>query len=280
MEKYEILEQISDLTYKVARKSNNAFFALKTISYIGLSKAEKKRIVDTINTLIQLHCVNTVRYHNCIVDSDKGTLNLITDFYEGGNLEQLIRKHVESQQPFDEEQIWSIAADIALALYECHNNKHQKIIHGALTPDHILFDSEGNARIGCFSLDRCMSGDTEHDLTDLGKLIFEMATLSKAEPGHHSFQSKLKSTSEGISEVVPLLLGLSPSKFTLLNFLEFPEVALKVLEKKVKLETAFYEQEKAKYLALEASFKQKDKIVASQDANISFNENEPANKLF
>lgn len=264
MNNYEIVEPLSSSTSKAIRKSDQKVFALKKITYIGLSKAEKKRIVDTINTMIQIRCANVIRYHNCIVDSENGTLNLLTDFCEGGSLKDLISRHAETRRPIDEERIWSIVTDIGLALYECHNHKSQPVAHGALTPEHVFLTSADSAAIGCFSLNSCQSVDMEQDLTDLGKIIFEMATFSKAEGGHHIIHSKLKGVSEGIREVVLKLLSPSSPKFTLVNFLEFPEVALKVLEKKLKIETAFYELEKAKYNALEERISRKGKNLSSQ----------------
>ena len=268
MQNYTTLENISSTISKVLRVKDNKVFVRKTIVYVGLSKTEKKKIVDTINTLIQLRSTNVVRYHNCIVDSDEGTLNLFTDYCEGGSLASLIKKHNESRKPFDEEQIWSIATDIALALYDCHSHKPQPITHGQLNAEHVFIDADGAAKIGCFSLDSCNSSDFEKDVTDLGRLIFEMATLSKPEIGHHSFQHKLRNAGEGIRDVCTKILAPNGQKFTLMNFLEFPEVALKVLEKKLTVETAIYEQEKAKYLQMEDNLNRREKNLGNHAIKI------------
>lgn len=265
MQNFEIVEQLSTSTYKVIRITDKKILSLKKISYVGLSKTEKKKIVDTINTMIQFHCSNIVRYHNCVVDSENGTLNLLTDFIEGGTIKDLIYRHVESRKPIDEERIWSIATDIALALYECHNHKPQPIVHGSLTPNHIFLDSADSAKIGCFSLNLCQETDAEQDLCELGKNIFEMATLTKFDGNQHAFYNKLKGLGEGIREVLSKLLIPASTKFTLVDFLEFPEVALKVLEKKLRIETAFYEQEKAKYLALENNINKREKIISNYE---------------
>ncbi|KAK8894363.1 hypothetical protein M9Y10_022798 [Tritrichomonas musculus] len=265
MQNYEIVEQLSSSTYKAIRATDQRVLALKKISYVGLSKPDKKKIVDTINTMIQFHCTNVVRYHNCVVDAENGTLNLLTEYIEGGTIQDLINRHAESKRPIDEERIWSIATDIALALYECHTHKPQPIAHGSLTPDHIFLDSADSAKIGCFSLNSCQSVDVEQDLNDLGKNIFEMATLTKYDGNHHTFLNKLKGVGEGIREVLIKLLSPAGPKFTLVKFLEFPEVALKVLEKKLRIETAFYEQEKAKYLALEDSLNKREKALSNQE---------------
>lgn len=272
MQNYEIVEQLSSSTYKVVRKADQRVLTLKKISYVGLSKTKKKSIVDMINNMIQFRCNNVVRYHNCIVDSENGTLNLFADFVEGGTIKDLISRHVESKRPIDEERIWSIATDIALALYECHNHKPQPISHGSLSTEHVLLESASSAKIGCFSLNACQSIDIEKDISDLGKIIFEMATLSKIDENQHSFQYKLKGLSEGMSEVLMRFFSPLEQKFSLVGFLEFPEVALKVLEKKLKIETAFYEQEKAKYLLLENNLNKKEKAPTNHDEQDSIQE--------
>ena len=141
------------------------------------------------------------------------------------------------------------------------------ISHGSLSPDHIFLDSADSAKIGCFSLNSCHNIDVDQDLNDLGKIIFEMATLSKFDGNQHSFQYKLKGLSEGIREVLIKLISPDGQKFSLVNFLEFPEVAIKVLEKKLKIETALYEQEKAKYIALEEKLIKREKVYSNQEVH-------------
>lgn len=272
MQNYEILEQLSTSTYKAIRISDQKVFVLKKISYIGLSKIEKERIVNTINTMIQLRCNNVVRYHNCVVDSENGTLNLFTSFIEGGTIRDLVLRHIKTKNPIDEDRIWSISTDIALALYECHNHKPLPISHGSLSPDHIFLDSADSAKIGCFSLNSCQNIDVDQDLNDLAKIIFEMATLSKFDGNQHSFHYKLKGLSEGIREVLIKLISPDGQKFSLVDFLEFPEVAIKVLEKKLKIETALYEQEKAKYIALEEKLIKREKVYSNQEAHDTIQE--------
>lgn len=267
MKGFDILDRLSasaegNIVVKAKRQSDGTLFAVKQISYAEIPKADRTRVVDTTNTLIQLsrRTPEIVRYHNTQVDSEVGKIYLIMDYFENGSLEKLIR---QSRKPIDTEQIWSIATDVALALYECHNNKPLSLAHGALTADHIFLARDGSAKIGCFSLNSCASVDKQKDLTDLGILIYRMATLGSYESKRQisMSDSTFRHLDEGLRNILIGLLNPAHSdeKFTLLNVLEFPEVALKVLEKKIKVESELYEQEKQRYLAKEEDLKLREK---------------------
>jgi serine/threonine protein kinase len=236
---------------------------MKKISYVNIPKADRKRIVDTTNALIQLsrRCPEVVRYHNTVVDSENGTLNLLTDYCENGSLEKLIKDLRDRKIAIETERIWSITAEISLVLYECHSSNPVRIAHGALTPDHVFFDAEGSIRIGCFSLTSCLEVDKEKDLIDLGILVYEMATLSRFTSKSQISPSKLRGIDEGLRNLIIGLLNPlhADGKFTLLNVLEYPEVALKVLQKKLKIETEIYQHEKLRFSAIEDDLRNREK---------------------
>ncbi|KAH0788226.1 putative never in mitosis A-related kinase [Histomonas meleagridis] len=259
MEGYKIIKPLSNKgschTFQVQRLRDNSIFVMKKINYVGLSKSEKIRIVETVNTLTQIRFPGIIRYHNCVVDHDQGTLNLIVDYCPNGTLRSFISNAAETKKPIPEDKIWDIVSSIALSLYECHYHKSHPIAHGSLTSRHVFFDSENNVKIADFSLSNCQEVDKAKDLTDLGIIIYEMATLSNFEETRHISQTKIRMLSEGLREIINNLLSSHSSKFSLLNVLEFPEIALKILEKKIKIEKAIYEQEKAKYELLEQRVK-------------------------
>ena len=272
MKGYEVLDRLSaspdgNIVFKAKRQSDGTVFAVKQISYAEIPKSDRTRVVDTTNTLIQLsrRTPEIVRYHNTQVDSELGKIYLIMDYFEAGSLEKLIR---QSRKPIDTEQIWSIATDIALALYECHNNKPVSLAHGALSADHVFLDRDGSAKIGCFSLNSCAAVDKQKDLTDLGVLIYRMATLSPYESKRQisTSDSTFRHLDEGLRNILVGLLNPAHSdeRFTLLNVLEFPEIALKVLEKKIKLESEMYEQEKQRFLAKEQELQVREKRLTAE----------------
>jgi serine/threonine protein kinase len=244
---------------------------MKKISYVSLSKPNKKRIVDTTNHLIRLsvRSPGLVRYHNTQVDSEVGTIHLFMEYFPEGSLEKLIRESQESRHPIDVDRIWSIATDIALALYECHSSPEGALAHGALTADHVFIDADGAARIGCFSLNTCLEVDKDKDLDDLGVLVYEMATLSPFVSKREITGSRLRHIDEGLRNLIVRLLNPArpDEKFTLLNVLEYPEIALKVLQKKLKIETDMYEQEKQRYMALKDDVQNREKRAAVETSD-------------
>jgi hypothetical protein len=181
----------------------------------------------------------------------------------------MVRESRESRRPIEVDRIWSIATDIALALYECHANPEGPLAHGALTADHVFLDADGAARIGCFSLNTCLEVDKDKDLDDLGVLVYEMATLTPFVSKREISASRLRHVDEGLrSLIVGLLNPARPDeKFALINVLEYPEIALKVLQKKLKIETEMYEQEKQKYTALKEDVQNREKRIAVETSD-------------
>jgi hypothetical protein len=269
MNQYEVIAPLlpaaHDQMFRVRRTRDGKTFAMKKVSYTSIPKCERKRLVDTTNHLIQLTGTSTglVRYHNTQVDNEAGTLNLIMEFCPNGSLERLIADAKQARRPIDTDKIWSIATDVALALYDLHNNPQAPLAHGQLTADHVLFDAEDKVKIGCFSLNSCFDVDKDKDLSDLGVLLYEMATLSTFVSKREVTASRLRAVDEGLRELIIALLNPvhGGSQFGLLHVLEFPEVALNVLQKKLKIETEIYEQEKRRYAALKEDLANREKRV-------------------
>jgi hypothetical protein len=267
MAQYEVIGPLSPSAhggmFRVRRSRDGKTFAMKKVTYTTIPKSERKRVVDTTNSLIQLTatCTGLVRYHNTQVDSEAGTLDLVMDFFPNGSLERVITDARDTRKPIGTDKIWSIATDIALALYDLHTNAQAPLAHGQLTADHIFFDSDGRVKIGCFSLNSCFDVDKEKDLNDFGALVYEMATLSPFVSKRDVSAARLRGVDEGIRE---LLIGLlNPvqidGKMTLLNILEFPEIALNVLQKKLQIETEIYEQEKRRYASMKEDMLNREK---------------------
>jgi serine/threonine protein kinase len=275
MKKYEILEPLSHAagckTFRAKRLKDGATVVAKKISYVGLPMAQKKIMVDKSNLLIQLsrYCTGLVKYHTAVVDSENGTLVLIMDYHPNGSVQKIIQQ--ASHEPLSTDKIWSIITDVGLALYECHNAKPEPLTHGALCPEHVFIDNDGSAVIGCFSLDSHFSVDKEKDIADLGALLFQLATLQPFTSKRQVSLTKLKDIDEGMRTLIINMLNPTHSveHFTLLNFLEFPEVALRVLEKKLKIEREIYEQEKRACTALEEDLLKREKRINAEGISVA-----------
>lgn len=248
IEGYEKLKPLGSVPYNtfvVLRNKDKLKMIAKEINYKKYDKTARKRIVDIINSLVQLRSDSVVRYHNCVVDN--GHLILIADYYQNGSLHYYIKSEWGN---ISEDRMWDIITDIALGLYECHNHKPNQILHGNLNSKNVFLDESYNVKIGNFSLD-CSNVGEEKDLMNFGFIIYELVTGNVFDKEQFISQMQSPKLNEGFKE---LLYGLFKKNFSLLDILEFPEVSLKILEKKIKLEKIIYEKEKAKYLKLESSF--------------------------
>jgi hypothetical protein len=94
-------------------------------------------------------------------------------------------------------------------------------------------------------------------------VLYELATLSPFVSKYEISVSKLKGVDEGLRELLIGIVNPVPPdrKMTLLNILEFPEVALNVLQKKLKIETEIYEQERKRYESLKEESVNREKRI-------------------
>lgn len=247
IEGYEMLKPLGSHphnTFIVQRSRDGEKMVAKVVNYKKYDKFSRRIIAETVNSLVQLRCNSIVRYHNCVLDNEH--LFLIVDYCKNGNLFSYLQS---DRNALSEDKIWDMVADIALALYECHEHKPNRIIHGNLSTNNVFLDDNYNVKIGNFALNASDIGK-EKDIIGLGFIIYELASGSASAKDNYPNQAQISNLSDGFKEI---LNGIFAKNFTLLDILEFPEVSLKILEKKIKVEKDIYEREKAKYLRLKLS---------------------------
>ena len=76
-------------------------------------------------------------------------LNLVMEYADGGKLSELIKKRLQEQNPFSEEEILNYFSQICLALKHCHD---KNILHRDLRSDNIFMTSSGQCKLGGSSI--------------------------------------------------------------------------------------------------------------------------------
>lgn len=263
MEDYREEKKLNENTILVTRLKDLRPLVIKKINYVGLSYTEKAKIVDKLNSLIALNCQNIIHYHNCFVDKDAGTINLVMDYYGQGDLLTKIKQNAKSQTQFTDDFIWNVVTDIALALYECHSH-NPPIANRNLKASHIFLDQNDTALLSGFDLNSSPNLDTERDMYDFGFIIYLMVTLSVEDTRVHI--SKLERLPDAYKDLIKgLTNSVTKSRFSVREVLEYPEVIIKVLERKLKDETETYQQEKSTMVELEAEIAKREKRLVGAD---------------
>jgi NIMA (never in mitosis gene a)-related kinase 2 len=257
--------------WKVKRISDGKIFVWKELDYGNMKDKEKKQLVAEVNILRELKHPNIVRYHDRIIDKKNTKIYIIMEYWEGGDISELIKKWVTSREHIPEDQIWKIFTQIVLALHECHGRKEGKILHRDIKPGNLFLDVKNNVKLGDFGLARLMGKESIYAYTNVGTpyymspeqineqkyneksdiwstgwIVYEMAKLRPPFEAKSQVSLALK-IKEGKFDRIPkiyseelwrvITLMLSPDKEkrpAVEDLLNIPQVSLRLREKRLK----------------------------------------------
>lgn len=190
LEKYEVEGRIGSgafgSVYRIRRKADGAKFACKSVIYAGMTQSHKEQLVAEVNIMRELKHPHIVRYVDRSIDRITGTLHIIMELCEGGDLAALLMQRRRARRHLDEEQLWRVASEVASALRDCHEGKlaangSAVILHRDLKPANILFDANGSVKLGDFGLAK----ELQHEClakTKLGTPLYMAPELVRRKP--------------------------------------------------------------------------------------------------
>ena len=142
----------------VTSKLTNKLYAMKEIKS-SRYKTEKQRlqIEKEIKLLENLHHPHVITYFNSFRDQD--SIYIITEYINGGSLEDLLHDNIKKGKKIDEKTIWDLIVQSLSGLLYLHEKK--KIIHRDIKPDNLLLDSEGHLKISDFGVSAIKSENVD-----------------------------------------------------------------------------------------------------------------------
>jgi serine/threonine protein kinase len=185
-----LVEQIGKGSFgtvsRIRRKSDGRIMVCKEITYGKMSDKEKQMLVSEVNILRELKHPNIVRYydrsivpsgcsccccpnkaHRRVINKETTKIWIIMEFCERGDLWSEIRRHRKAGTRFLEKQVWDIAFQLLLALYDCHS-RPEKILHRDIKPANIFIDRNGTVKLGDFGLARVLGKESFFAHTNVG----------------------------------------------------------------------------------------------------------------
>lgn len=123
--------------------------------------------MSEVNIMRSMKDENIVRYHQRVIDKEKGRLYIIMEYCQNGDLKAIIEKHKKSKEPIEEKLIWNILTQMALALKACHYND-KVVIHRDIKPGNIFIDKYNNLKLGDFGLSKQLSENSYCARTNVG----------------------------------------------------------------------------------------------------------------
>ncbi|CAL9734691.1 serine/threonine-protein kinase Kin3p [Monosporozyma servazzii] len=121
---YEILEEIGRGSFGSVRKvvhiPSGTVMVRKDIKYGHMNQKERHQLISECKILSQLNHENIVKFYSWDFNDQKQILYLYMEYCSQGDLQKLISKYKKEHKYIPEQTIWTILAQILLALYRCH----------------------------------------------------------------------------------------------------------------------------------------------------------------
>lgn len=176
--------------YLVKSKITNKIYAMKEIKAERYSNEKQKlEVQKEIKLLENMDHPHVITYFSSF--SENGNFYIITEYINGGSLEDVIKMSKEKGRLVDEKKIWDFLAQILSGLVYLHENR--KIIHRDIKPDNILWDKDGNIKITDFGISAVNREDVEDILkchkTIVGSIKFMSPEMSKG--NNYDFKSDI-----------------------------------------------------------------------------------------
>ena len=154
--------------YLAECNTDNNKYVIKQITLEGMSDEEKRDTFNEAIILKKLDHPNIIKFKEVFLQrKPKPALNIVTEFADGGDLNQKIEKR--KKLPFSEAQILDYITQICLALQHIHK---KKIIHRKLKSGNIFLMKSGIVKLGDFGIAKGLQSTWEKARTFVGTPYF------------------------------------------------------------------------------------------------------------
>ena len=189
-------------------------YAMKTIIIKGLSKNEVEDAKKEVKILKKLDHPNIIHFKEVFICKlPKLTLNIITEFADGGDLSQKIEKQKESKTYFKEDLILDYFTQICLALYHVHSHK---VIHRDIKAQNIFLTKNGIIKLGDFGIAKNLGNTWDFAKTIIGTPYYLSPEIINNKP--YNNKTDIWSLGVLLYQMITLKLPFEANNLPILSF--------------------------------------------------------------
>ena len=158
--------------------NDNNKYVIKQITLEGMDDEEKRETFNEAKILKKLDHPNIIKFKEVFLQRQpKPALNIVTEYADGGDLDQKIKK--QKKVPFPEAQILDYITQICLALQHIHK---KKIIHRDLKSGNIFLMKSGIVKVGDFGIAKGLQSTWEKAKSFVGTPYFLSPEIINNQP--------------------------------------------------------------------------------------------------
>ena len=166
--KYKIIKALGEgsfgKAYLASVDNDEKKYVIKQVLIQGMTDQEKKETLNEAVILKKLDHPNIIKFKEVFIQRKPvEALNIVTEYADGGDLEQKIKE--QNKKPFTEAEILDYFTQICLALQHLHK---KKIIHRDLKSGNVFLMKSGIVKLGDFGISKGLKSSRDKAVTMVG----------------------------------------------------------------------------------------------------------------
>eukprot|EP00349_Pseudokeronopsis_sp_Brazil_P000489 CAMPEP_0202963694 /NCGR_PEP_ID=MMETSP1396-20130829/7709_1 /ASSEMBLY_ACC=CAM_ASM_000872 /TAXON_ID= /ORGANISM="Pseudokeronopsis sp., Strain Brazil" /LENGTH=158 /DNA_ID=CAMNT_0049685129 /DNA_START=13 /DNA_END=489 /DNA_ORIENTATION=+ len=141
--------------FKVKRKNDGAEYAMKKVKMMKLSEKEKQNALNEVRILASIQHPNIIGYKEAFFEDSTGSLCVIMEYADGGDLLKIITNHKKKLSCFTEKELWYYFIQIVRGLQALHD---LKICHRDIKCANIFLTRQGVIKLGDLNVSKVSKG--------------------------------------------------------------------------------------------------------------------------
>ena len=165
--------------YLMRDRRSRDLVCVKSINVRGIPPKERDAVKLEVALMRKLDHPNIVRYHQSVLLRDRGVLNIVMEFCDGGDLEAMLKKQSRRQQSrhrgaygaravaggLPESEYMPLFAQVALGVEYLHS---QRVLHRDLKSQNIFLLGNGRLVLGDLGISKVLDGTLDMARTKIG----------------------------------------------------------------------------------------------------------------